>query len=103
MRAEAGVAVRRRRPARTKGRRERLVRAGRIALAVLAALLLLALAVGVVFAGSAGRIAAGVSVAGVNVGGLTAAEATALLEGRAARYADVPVVFTAVTDPLGAL
>ncbi|HXV57688.1 MAG TPA: VanW family protein [Gaiellaceae bacterium] len=95
MRAEAGVAVRRRRPARTGGRRERLVRAGRIALAVLAALLLLALAVGVVFAGSADRIAAGVSVAGVSVGGLTAAEATETLETRAASLADVPVVFTA--------
>lgn len=72
-----------------------MVRARRVALVALAGLLLLALVAGVVFAGSAGHIAAGVTIAGVNVGGLTAEEAEARLEATAARYADVPVVFTA--------
>ena len=70
LRAEAGARpVRRERPARTRGGRARLVRAGKIALGALALLLVLSLAAGIAFAGSASRIAAGVSIQGVNVGG----------------------------------
>jgi vancomycin resistance protein YoaR len=56
---------------------------------------LLLLAAGLAFAGSAGSIAAGITVAGVNVGGLSEEEAQARLEATARRYASVPVVFTA--------
>jgi len=96
LRAEAGARpVRRERGARRSGR-ERLVRtAAKVALAALGILVVLALAAGIVFAGSADRVAAGVSVEGVKLGGLTAAEAHAELEATAARYASVPVVFTA--------
>lgn len=72
-----------------------MVRARRVALVLLAALVVLTLGAGIVFAGSASRIAAGVTIAGVNVGGLTAEEAEAKLEATAARYAQLPVVFTA--------
>jgi vancomycin resistance protein YoaR len=51
---------------------------------------------GLVYSGSADRIAAGVQIAGVDVGGLTAGEATAKLQRRADAVAQVPVVFTAV-------
>jgi vancomycin resistance protein YoaR len=54
-----------------------------------------ALAAGVVFAGSGGRIAAGVTVDGVNVGGLTPEQASKRLAAQAARYASVPVTLTA--------
>jgi vancomycin resistance protein YoaR len=64
-------------------------------LGALALLVILATVAGVVFAGSASRIAAGVSIQGVNVGGLTAEEAVAKLEALAARSATKPVVFTA--------
>jgi vancomycin resistance protein YoaR len=50
---------------------------------------------GLVFAGSPGRIAAGVRIEGVNVGGLTAAEAKERLANRAHALAEVPVTFTA--------
>lgn len=59
------------------------------------ALALLALGIGVLYAGSSSKIADGVTVAGVDVGGLTAAEARAKLSGLSARYSSVPVVFTA--------
>ena len=96
MRAEAGVRpVRRDRPARTRGGRARLVLAGKIALGALSALVVLAVAVGIVFAGSGDRVAAGITVGGVNVGGLSAEEAQARLERVAARYASEPVAFTA--------
>ncbi len=77
-------------------------RLGKIALATALVLVLLALASGLVFAGSASHIAAGVEIAGVNVGGLTAEEAQARLEATARRYESVPVVFTAggATFPL---
>jgi vancomycin resistance protein YoaR len=76
--------------------RARVVRvAGKVALVALAALVVLALAAGVVFAGSADRIAAGVSVAGFRAGGLTAPEAQERLEAAAARHASEPVTFTA--------
>ena len=64
-------------------------------MATVALLTLVAIAVGLAYAGSPARLAEGVTVAGVRVGGLTAAEATALLEQRAARQARVPVVFKA--------
>ena len=104
LRAEAGVRpVRRDRAARSTGRRSRVVRRlAKIALASTLVLVLLALAAGLVFAGSASHIAAGVEIAGVNVGGLTADEAQARLEAVAARYESVPVAFTAggATFPL---
>jgi vancomycin resistance protein YoaR len=96
LRAEAGARpVRRERPARTRGRRARLVRAGQLLLGALGILVVLALAAGIVFGGSPSRIAAGVEIQGVNVGGLTAEEAQARLEALAQRYAAEPVLFTA--------
>ena len=64
--------------------------------------MLLALAAGIGFAGSASHIAAGVEIAGVNVGGMTAEEAQARLEAASQRSESVPVVFTAggATFPL---
>ena len=62
---------------------------------MLSALVVLAVAVGIAFAGSADRVAAGITVAGVNVGGLSAEDAQAKLESVAARHASEPVVFTA--------
>jgi vancomycin resistance protein YoaR len=53
---------------------------------------------GIAFAGSPSRIAAGVTIAGVNVGGLTAEEAVDKLEARSARFASIPVVFTAADE-----
>lgn len=52
-------------------------------------------ALGLVFAGSPTTIADGVRIDGVDVGGLEATAARRLLEGRSARLADRPVVFTA--------
>ncbi|MFL5928896.1 MAG: VanW family protein [Gaiellaceae bacterium] len=56
---------------------------------------LTAVGLGVLFAGSPGRLATGTRIAGVDVGGLTPASARRLLERRADRLAAVPVVFTA--------
>jgi vancomycin resistance protein YoaR len=56
--------------------------------------LVLVVLVGLAFAGSEARLAAGVEVAGVEVGGLTTREARTLLESRAERVEDVPIVFT---------
>ncbi|MGH3038179.1 MAG: VanW family protein [Gaiellaceae bacterium] len=56
---------------------------------------MLALVLGIAFAGSASHVAAGIKVDGVSVGGLTAEEAQAKLSKVAARYASQPVVFTA--------
>jgi vancomycin resistance protein YoaR len=72
-----------------------VVRQPKVVLWLAAAFLALFLVAGVVFAGSPARIAEGVSIAGVDVGGLTRAEARAKLTRLAARYASVPVVFTA--------
>jgi vancomycin resistance protein YoaR len=55
----------------------------------------LVVGLGLVFAGSPSKLASGTRVAGVDLGGLTPAEATRLLERRAARLADKPVTFTA--------
>ncbi len=56
---------------------------------------LVALALGLVFAGSADKLASGTRVSGIDVGGLTPAAAQQLLERRAAKLANVPVAFTA--------
>jgi vancomycin resistance protein YoaR len=56
---------------------------------------LVALAVGLVFAGSAARVPAGVEIAGVHVGDMDADAAKAVLERRSRALADVPVLFTA--------
>jgi vancomycin resistance protein YoaR len=50
---------------------------------------------GLAFAGSPSKLAEGTRVAGIDLGGLTPAQATGLLERRAARLADKPVTFTA--------
>jgi vancomycin resistance protein YoaR len=60
-----------------------------------AAVLFSLLATGVVFAGSPGHIPAGVEIEGVKVSGQEPAAAAALLEDKAAEYADKPVTFTA--------
>jgi hypothetical protein len=52
-------------------------------------------AIGFVFAGSAGKLASDTHIAGVDVGGMTPKAARDLLERRAAALADVPVTFTA--------
>jgi vancomycin resistance protein YoaR len=95
MRAEVDV-----RPVRASDRarrraRSRTVRRGRLAAFAGGALLLAALLVGIVFAGSSERLAAGVSVAGVEVSGLTPSAAEEKLAERAAEVASVPIMFTA--------
>jgi vancomycin resistance protein YoaR len=56
-------------------------------------LLLVGLVAAWVFAGSPNHIAQGVRIAGVDVGGMSTTEAKRTLEQRAARLANVPVVF----------
>jgi vancomycin resistance protein YoaR len=68
------------------------VQRGALAFLVLAAT---GSALGLVFAGSPGRIAAGVRIDGVNVGGMKPGAAERLLEQRAQRLDHVPVVFFA--------
>jgi vancomycin resistance protein YoaR len=97
MGAEAGIEpIRRGRSAPARRDWSRLVRrAAKIAgLAVLAVLVGL-LAVGIVFAGSADRVAGGVTIAGMEVGGLEAQQAEQRLGARAHRLAAVPVAFQA--------
>jgi vancomycin resistance protein YoaR len=67
----------------------------RFALWVAAVVVVSAIALGFVFAGSASRLADGTSIAGVSVGGMTPASARDLLERRSAALANVPVSFTA--------
>ena len=50
---------------------------------------------GLVFAGSEAKLAPGVRIAGIDVGGMPVKDARRLLEGRAARVANIPVTFTA--------
>jgi vancomycin resistance protein YoaR len=50
---------------------------------------------GLIFAGSPGKLANGTQIAGIDVGGLTPAQARRLLEQRSERVSRVPVVFTA--------
>jgi vancomycin resistance protein YoaR len=63
-----------------------------------AAVLAIALGVGIGFAGSTDRIPAGVTIDGVDVSGMTAAEAERVLEARAADLAEEPVRFTAAGE-----
>jgi vancomycin resistance protein YoaR len=84
--AASSPAVRRRAPARSRF----WTRIGVVALLALAIVLVVPL----FFAGSPDRLAAGTRIAGIDVGGLTTGDATALLEGRSARLANVPVTFT---------
>ena len=76
---------------RKRARRAQLVR--RSAAAAVLLLLLTGVVVAWAFAGSPGTIAKGVRIAGVDVGGLSTAKAKRLLEQRAERFADTPVVF----------
>ena len=62
------------------------------------ALVIGAALVGLVFAGSPERLAEGVTVAGVDVGGMTTEKAVKLLQERAGKLEDEPVVFTAGPD-----
>ena len=55
----------------------------------------IALLVGLIFAGSAAKLAPGVTIAGIDVGGLTPHQARALLARRERALANTPVVFTA--------
>jgi vancomycin resistance protein YoaR len=97
MRAEVGVEpIGRGRSAPAQRDHSALVRRGaKLAGAAAGALVIALLAVGVVFAGSADRIAAGVTVAGLNVGGLEAQQAEQKLAARARRLAAVPIAFKA--------
>jgi vancomycin resistance protein YoaR len=97
MRAEVGVEpIGRGRSAPAQRDHSALVRRGaKLAGAAAGALVVALLAVGVVFAGSADRIAAGVTVAGLNVGGLEAQQAEQKLAARARRLAAVPIAFKA--------
>src|SRR5204863_440898 len=78
---------------RRRARRSRLL--VQRALAAFAAVALLALVLGLVFAGSSQRLASGVRIAGVDVGGLSPDAARHKLEARARAVAHVPVLFTA--------
>ena len=62
---------------------------------VLAALIGVAVVLGIVFAGSPERLASGVRIDGIDVGGLTPKQARRLLESRFADVQRVPVAFTA--------
>jgi vancomycin resistance protein YoaR len=95
MRAEVDVAGRERRRARSRRGALASIRWRALAAWAFGTLLAVALAVGVLFAGSPSRIPAGVTAAGANVAGLTAEQATIKLEKRAARVASVPVTLTA--------
>jgi len=81
--------------ARQARRSSRSIRWGRLAIAFGVLFLLVALVLGLAFAGSGDRFAAGVHVAGVDVSGLTHEEARTILARRAAEVAGVPVSFTA--------
>src|SRR5262249_37260980 len=93
-----GMSVRATTPAARVRRSAPAVRAGQLRLAaVAAALLALAVLLGLVFSGSPGKLAPGTRIAGVDVGGLSPSEATRTLERRSARLAHVPVTFVAGT------
>jgi vancomycin resistance protein YoaR len=97
MRVDAGIEpIRRGRSAPARRDWSRLVRRGaKVAGLVILAILVALLAVGVVFAGSADRVAGGVTIAEMDVGGLKAQEAEERLAARALRVAAVPVAFRA--------
>jgi vancomycin resistance protein YoaR len=60
-----------------------------------AAAVVVAMGLGLIFAGSSDKLANGTRIAGIDVGGLTPAAAQRLLEQRSQRLSRVPVVFTA--------
>jgi len=62
-------------------------------LAVAAAIITVGL--GLIYAGSSGKLANGTRIAGIDVGGLTPSAARRLLERRSESVSRVPVVFTA--------
>ncbi|MGZ4351951.1 MAG: VanW family protein [Gaiellaceae bacterium] len=62
---------------------------------MLAALIGIAVVLGIAFAGSPAKLASGVRIDGIDVGGLTPAQARRLLESRFADVQRVPVAFTA--------
>ena len=96
MRAEVGVEPIRRGPSTPVRGWPALVRRSLKIVAIVAAALLVGLlAVGIVFAGSADRIAGGVRVADLDVGGLSSQDAQRSLGARAEELAAVPVVFEA--------
>ena len=68
----------------------------RLAIAA-AALVLLAIGVGFVFAGSPNRLAPGTQIAGVDVGGMSVSQARSALAQKAAALANSPVTFVAGT------
>jgi len=80
---------RRRRP-RTRAQRRALWQRTAALVAVLA---LVALALGLAFAGSSNRLADGVRIAGIDVGGKTPRQAQRILAARADALASVPVTF----------
>ena len=67
----------------------------RLSLAGLLLLVLGAVAIAIVYAGSPGTIARGIKVDGIDVGGLSAAEATVALERRSRGVLAKPVSFVA--------
>ena len=79
----------RRRP-RTRAQRRVLLQRSAVAAALV---LLVALVLGLVFAGSPNRLAEGVHIAGIDVGGKTPRQARRVLEHRANTLAAVPVTF----------
>ena len=81
--------------ARARRRARRRGGGFRAVLWAVAAALVVAIAVGLLFAGPSGRLAPGTRVAGVAVGGLSPRAATKLLAARQAELAGVPVAFTA--------
>jgi vancomycin resistance protein YoaR len=97
MRAEAGVeSIRKGRSSPARREWSALVRTGaKIGGAVLLAVLVGLLAVGVVFAGSANEVAGGVTVAGADVSSLDQERAESQLSARAQRLEAVPVAFKA--------
>jgi vancomycin resistance protein YoaR len=97
VRAEAGIEpIRRGRSTPAQRDRSALVRRiAKIDLAAVGALLLALLTVGIVFAGSADRVAGGVSVAGMSLEGMSADDAERELSAQAQALAAVPVVFQA--------
>jgi vancomycin resistance protein YoaR len=95
MRAEAGVPPLRRRHAARIRRVAAAVAWQRVAVWGAGVAFALTLGIGLVFAGSADRIAAGVTIANVNVAGESLEEAESDLAKRARRFASVPVAFTA--------
>jgi vancomycin resistance protein YoaR len=83
--------MRARRAARPRWQRI-LIQRGLPSVALVGAIVLL---VGLIFAGSAAKLAPGVTIAGIDVGGLTPHQARALLARRERALANTPVVFTA--------